>query len=112
MKKLLSVLLSVILVSCSSSTVINTDQDVTIYTDGQRIGKGSAVHSDTKTLGSTTQVTLKKKGCKDQNYIFSRSEQLDVGAVIGGCFVLLPWLWIQKYNPSRSYEFECVPDKS
>ena len=102
------------LISCASTTTIRvTDQNdsidrgVKIYLDGSYKGRGEIMHSDTKIIGSTTNVTLKKEGCRSASRSFSRSEQLQVGALVGGIFFLVPFLWVMGYNPIHSYEFEC-----
>ena len=106
--------LIVALVSCASTTTIRAvdtsgdiDKDVKIYTDGSYKGKGEVLYSDTKIVGSQVTVNLKKKGCRTKAYSLYRSEQLQVGALIGGIFFLVPFLWIMGYNPMQSYEFEC-----
>lgn len=106
--------LIIALVSCASTTTIRVtdesdsiDRDVKIYMDGSYKGKGEVIYSDTKVVGSTTRVTLKKKGCRNNTRSLSRSEQLQVGALIGGIFFLVPFLWIMGYNPMHSYEFQC-----
>ena len=113
-KLLISTLLISALVSCASTTTIRVtdkndsiDRDVKIYLDGSYKGRGEVMHSDTKIIGSSTSVSLKKEGCRSNNHIFSRSEQLQVGALVGGIFFVVPFLWIMGYNPLRSYEFEC-----
>lgn len=112
MKKMVSLLLvGLFLASCSSTTLINTnDKDVKIYIDGEYKGRGTASHTDTKIVGSTTSVMLKKKGCAPRSYTFSRSEVFDAGACAGGVFVLVPFLWVMKYKAARTYEFECDKD--
>lgn len=112
MKKILLLSVSLLIASCSSTTLItSSDKDAKIYVDGQYMAKGEYSHTDTKTIGSVTQVQLKKDGCETMNFNFSRNEEFDVGACIGGVFVLVPFLWIQKYRPLHAYEFECTPKK-
>jgi hypothetical protein len=55
-------------------------------------------------VGSTTSIKLSLDGYSDFNGMLTRSEQLDVGALIGGIFVLVPFLWIMDYNPMHIYE--------
>jgi hypothetical protein len=96
------------LVACSSTTVIrSSDPEAKIYADGQLLGTGQATYSDTKIVGSTTQVSLQKEGCQTRNYVLSRSESFDVGACIGGVFVYAPFLWIMGYNGQHNYDFNC-----
>ena len=97
------------IVSCSSSTLIQVnDKDVRIFADDQLLGKGSATYTDTKIINSVTPIKLKKDGCEDVTYVIQRNEEFDWGACVGGCLVLVPFLWVQKYKPSRTYEFECA----
>jgi len=56
-----------------------------------------------------THVKFKKDGCEEQTYAFSRNEEFDAGACIGGVFLLFPFLWIQKYKPEHNYEYSCTP---
>ena len=101
-------LTSLSIMSCSSTTLIrSTDPSVKIYVDGEYAGKGVVSHTDTKTVGSTTSVRFEKAGCEPRFFNMSRSEEFDVGACIGGVFVLVPFLWIQKYKAEHNYEFEC-----
>lgn len=114
MKKLgLSVLaLSYFLAACSSTTLIRTnDSAAKIYVDGEYKGTGTVTHTDTKTVGSSTSVRIEKPGCEPMYYNFSRNEEFDAGACAGGVFVLVPFLWIQKYKPEHNYEYECTPRK-
>ena len=106
--KLLTLLVFLFMASCASTTRITvTDPDAKIYVDGEYRGKESIFHTDTKIIGSTTTVTVKKEGCLPQDYTFVRSERFDVGACIGGAFVWVPFLWIQGYKPSRTFEYHC-----
>ena len=108
MRRALTLVLISALSACSSTTTITvSDSKAKIYVDGEYRGKSSVIHTDTKIVGATTNVTLKKKGCRSMRYTFSRSEELDVGACIGGAFVLFPFLWVMKYKPARTYDFEC-----
>jgi hypothetical protein len=98
--------------SCSSTTQItSSDKDAKIYVDGQFRGTGSVSHTDTKIVGSQTNIVIQKKGCEPRNFTMYRSEVFDAGACAGGVFVLAPFLWIMKYNPTHSYEYECVKTK-
>ena len=99
---------SLSILSCSSTTLIrSTDPAVKIYIDGEYAGKGQVSHTDTKTVGSTTSVRFEKAGCEPRFYNLSRNEEFDAGACLGGVFVLVPFLWIQKYKPEHNYEYEC-----
>ena len=96
--------------ACSSTTLIKSSDPATkIYVDGEFKGTGTVTHTDQKIVGSATHVKFKKDGCAEQSYVFSRNEEFDTGACIGGVFLLFPFLWIQKYKPEHSYEYECSP---
>lgn len=100
------------LASCSSTTMIrSSDSQAKIYVDGELKGTGAASHTDTKMMGSSTSVRIEKQGCEPAHYSFSRNEEFDVGACVGGAFVLVPFLWIQKYKPERTFEYSCTPKK-
>lgn len=96
-------------IACSSTTTIrSTDQDAKIYIDSEFKGKGVVTHTDTKMMGSSTSVRMEKEGCEPVFYNFSRNEEFDAGACAGGVFVLVPFLWIQKYKPEHVYEYTCT----
>jgi hypothetical protein len=111
-KKILILMLVVVFTGCSSTTLIRaTDPQASIFIDNYRAGTGSATHTDTKIVGSMTTVRIEKPGCEPAFYTFSRSEEFDAGACAGGIFLLVPFLWIQKYKPERTYEYNCVSSK-
>ena len=100
------------LASCSSTTMIrSTDPQSKIYIDGELKGTGTATHTDTKMIGSTTNVRIEKPGCEPVYHSFSRNEEFDAGACAGGVFLLVPFLWVQKYKPERTFEYNCTAKK-
>ncbi len=72
--------------------------------DGSLKGITPYSYSDTKIVGSTTSIKLTLDGYSDFNGVLTRSERVDVGALIGGIFVLVPFLWIMDYDPDHTYE--------
>ncbi|MDA1290919.1 MAG: hypothetical protein O3C37_08615 [Proteobacteria bacterium] len=52
---------------------------------------------------------IRKNGCAAENYSFRRSEEADVGAIVGGILWTVPFLWVTEYKPHHGYDFECVP---
>jgi hypothetical protein len=91
--------------SCASTTLINTTPaGAKVYLDGEAVGTTPYSHKDTKIVGTTTTLKLEKDGFEPFTTTFSRSEQADVGAIVGGVFFLFPFLWTMKYKPSRTYE--------
>ena len=100
-------LATILITSCSSTTLIQSSPPgAEVYIDSQKKGKTPYNYSDTKIVGSSTSIILKKDGYQDLNVILTRDERADVGAIIGGCFLLVPFLWTMKYDPFHSYELQ------
>ena len=107
------VLAAVLLTACSSTTVIkSSDPDARIFVNGEYLGTGQASYTDRKPAFSKNQVTIKKPGCEDQNHEFRRDEDPDFGAIIGGIFLYVPFLWVTEYKDQRGYEFDCAKSVS
>jgi hypothetical protein len=91
--------------SCSSTTVITSQPPgAAVFINGQRVGTTPYPYRDTKIVGSCNALNLELDGYESVNTIFCRDEAADVGAIIGGLMVLVPWLWFMKYHPYRHYE--------
>ncbi|GAB3547521.1 hypothetical protein GCM10027577_22630 [Spirosoma fluminis] len=75
-----------------------------VYLNSAYVGTTPYTHTDTKIVGATTYVRLEKEGYQQLNTSFSRDEKADAGAIIGGLFLLFPFLWTMKYDPFRTYE--------
>jgi hypothetical protein len=107
MKSLVITLLFAALMAagCSSTTTIRSvPSGANLYIDGSMVGKTPYTYSDTKIVGSSTTLRLKKDGFEEANLVMSRSEEFDAGACAGGVFVLVPFLWIEKYKAEHVYE--------
>lgn len=95
----------ILLESCASSTVIQSNPTgAKLYLNSNYVGTTPYRHTDTKIVGTTTYVRLEKEGYEPLTTSFSRDEQADAGAIIGGIFLLFPFLWTMKYDPSHTYE--------
>lgn len=95
----------ILLESCASSTTIQSNPSgAKLYLNSSYVGTTPYRHTDTKIVGTTTYVRLEKEGYEPLNTSFSRDEQADAGAIIGGVFLLFPFLWTMKYDPSHTYE--------
>ncbi|HRO72928.1 MAG TPA: PEGA domain-containing protein, partial [Saprospiraceae bacterium] len=106
-KKSMALLMAVAVffTSCSSSTLILSDPSgAKLYLNGEHVGTTPYRHRDTKIVGSTTTVKLEKEGYAPLNSSFSRDEEADVGAIIGGIFLLIPFLWTMKYKDTHNFE--------
>lgn len=101
----------ILFTSCSSTTLISSEPSgAQVYLNGERMGKTPYTHTDTKILGTCTTLRLEKEGYESFNTVFCRNEEADVGAIIGGVFLLFPFLWTMKYKPGRSYELIPLKD--
>lgn len=95
------------LAACTSSTVIHSNPPgAKVYIDGTYAGVTPYTMSDTKIVSSTTQVRLEQPGYHPTVAVIHRSEAFDVGACIGGVFLLVPFLWIMGYHPTHTYEMD------
>ncbi len=105
--KTISLLLtgSVLLTSCASTTMIQSNPSgAKVYLNGEPTGTTPYTYTDTKIVGSTTTVKLEMDGYAPLNTTLSRNEEVDVGAIIGGILLLVPFLWTMKYKPTHTYE--------
>lgn len=105
--KITSILLAslVLFASCASTTLIQSvPNGAKVYIDGQPVGTTPYSYSDTKIVGSSTTVRLEKDGYDPLNTVIVRNERADVGAIVGGLFFWVPFLWTMEYNPTHTYE--------
>ena len=107
MKRLLCLILAISVTGCASTTVINsTPNGAQVYLNGEKTGTTPYAYTDKKIVGSTNTVLLKKEGYQDFLSSFSRDDNVNVGALIGGLFLFVPFLWVMNYKPTYSYELE------
>ncbi|MEZ0611233.1 PEGA domain-containing protein [Fibrella sp. WM1] len=96
---------AVLLANCSSSTIINSQPTgAKLYVNGQYKGTTPYQYSDTKIVGSVTDLRLEKDGFEPLQLPLVRNERADAGAIVGGVFLLFPFLWTMKYDPDHTYE--------
>jgi hypothetical protein len=97
----------VLFASCSSSTmIVSNPPNAKLFVDGEMVGQTPYRYSDTKIVGSTTGLRIEKEGFKPLITDITRNEEADVGAIIGGLFVWIPFLWVMKYKPTHTYELQ------
>lgn len=95
----------VLFASCSSTTLIQSlPGGAKVYLNDEFAGMTPHSHTDSKIVGSTTLVRIEKEGYETFHTVLSRNEEADVGAIIGGIFFLVPFLWTMKYKPVHNYE--------
>ena len=96
---------SILWTSCASTTMIqSTPSGAKVYINGEPVGTTPYPYTDTKVVGTTTILKLKKEGYDPLNTSFARDEEVDVGAIICGFICFFPFLWTMKYKPSHTYE--------
>lgn len=107
MKRVISLLLILCMTGCASTTMIKSVPDgATIFLNGEKVGTTPYTHTDTKIIGARNSVILKKDGFQDFSTTFVRDEEANIGPIIGGFFVMVPFLWALGYKPIHSYEME------
>ena len=96
--------LSILIASCSSTTMIQSNPTrAKVYLDGSFVGETPYLHRDSKIVGSSMVVKLEKEGYSPFVTTITRDEDVNVGAIIGGLFVVVPFLWTMQYRPAHNY---------
>lgn len=104
--------LGILLSGCASTTMINSIPDgAKVYLNEELAGTTPYLHSDTRIVGSTNRVRLEKEGYVTLQTTFARDEEADAGAIIGGIFLLVPFLWTMKYKSEHNYELVPLPEE-
>jgi hypothetical protein len=109
-KQLISILifsLAIILAGCSSTTIIQTEPSgASVYLNEKHVGTSPYEMKDKKITGTCTNLKLEMPGYKTIYQTICKDEQLNPGALIGGIFVVIPYLWILEYYPVHYYVLE------
>lgn len=98
--------------SCASSTtigVIPRSVEAEIYADGKYIGDAPAVLRDSKISGAGTMITIEAEGYEHYKAYIEKSDHINMGALVGGIFLVVPYIWIMGYEPY--YEFYLTEEK-
>lgn len=96
---------AIFLGSCASTTLIQSvPSGAKVYIDGATVGTTPHPHTDKKIIFSSTSVILEKEGYESFAATIQRSEEPNVGAIIGGFFIWPIWLWALDYKAMRTYE--------
>jgi hypothetical protein len=97
--------IAVFFASCASTTMISSSPSgAKVYIDGSYVGDTPYPMTDTKIVGTCSSIALEKPGYEPLYVDICRSEEADVGAIIGGVFFLFPFLWTMGYHPNHHYE--------
>ena len=86
--------------------MIRSNVPAKVYVDGAPVGNTPYELSDSKIVGSTTQVRVEAVGYQPVNLAIHRSEEFDVVACIGGAFLLVPFLWVMGYKGEHTIELQ------
>jgi hypothetical protein len=107
MKKLVALTMGFFfLFGCASTTLIKSNPPgAKLQVDGQVVGETPQFYTDKAVAGTVRTVTLKKEGYKDFDGSIRR-EELSVPALIGGIFLIVPFIWILEYPPHYVFEME------
>ncbi len=104
-----SLAVAILFASCSSSTtIVSSPSNAKLYVDGEMVGETPYRHRDSKIVGSTTSVKIEKEGYVPLFSDFTKNEEVDVGAVIGGLLIWIPFLWTMKYKAVHNYELKPI----
>lgn len=95
---------SILFTSCSSTTmIVSNPPKAKVYIDGAFAGETPYRHTDSKIVGSSMLLKIEKDGFKPLIATITKDEEINIGAVIGGIFTLIPFLWLMDYNPVHNY---------
>ena len=98
-------LIALLVSACSSSTVIRSNvRGAKVYLNGALVGETPYVMRDTKIVGSVTDVRIEAHGYEPLQAFIKRNEDFQLGACIGGVFLLVPFIWVMGYYPDHMYE--------
>lgn len=93
---------------CASRTRITAQDGAEIYTESNElIGVGTAPYKDRKPVWGTTTFRVEKQGCETAHLTIDRSDELAIGPLIGGLFVLFPFFWTGNYRESYGVHMVC-----
>jgi hypothetical protein len=96
--------LIILFAGCSSTTMIQSSPGkAKVYLDGAFVGETPYLHRDSKIVGSSMVVKLEKDGFIPIIATITKDEEVNVGAIIGGFLVGVPFLWTMQYQPVHNY---------
>jgi hypothetical protein len=77
-----------------------------VFVDGSYVGDTPAGYRDHAIAGTQHHVELRMDGYENHHATISRNHHVNVGAAIGGIFVVVPFLWVMDYPSFRIYQLE------
>jgi hypothetical protein len=104
---LLTAVVACAVAGCASSTVLQSNPTgARVTMNGVVVGMTPYTMTDTKIIGSTTPIRLEYPGYQPLDTAIVRNEELEVGALVAGVFLLVPLLWVQKYQSVHMYQLQ------
>ncbi len=101
------VLLLALFTGCASTTIIQSvPHGAKLYVDGMLVGSTPYTLRDTKITGASTSIRLEAEGYESLFTYITKDEDVNVGAIVGGVFFWIPFLWTMQYRPSYMYEMQ------
>jgi hypothetical protein len=92
---------------CASSTVLQTQPPgARVSINGLVVGQTPYVMTDTGIVGTKTLVRFEYPGYAPLDVTLSRSEEVDVLPLVAGIFLLVPLLWVMKYQPTHVFQLQ------
>jgi hypothetical protein len=102
------VILATSLMSCSSTTYLtSTPPGAKIYFADIYKGTTPYKHSDARMSGYQRSIEINKEGYDDFHTILIKKGRAHGWAIVGGIFLLIPFLWVVQYN--IKYDYELTP---
>ncbi len=99
------VILATSLTSCSSTTRIESyPSDAKVYVDGALKGTTPYDYKDFAVSGAIKQIEIKKEGYEDFQATLKKNERAHGWAIVGGIFLLFPFIWVVQYEKEHNYE--------
>ena len=107
MKKLIAlVMVFFFLFGCTSTTLLKSNPPgAKLQVGGQVVGETPRFYTDKAVAGTVKTVTLKKEGYKDLDGYIKRNK-FSVPMLIGGIFLIVPFIWILEYPSQYNFEME------
>jgi hypothetical protein len=103
------ILFVAIMSGCSSTTLIQSiPSGAKIYVDGEPVGKTPYKITDTKITGASTSIKLELDDHEPLLTYLTKDEEVNVGAIVGGVFFVIPFLWTMQYKPVHTYELQKI----
>ena len=106
-------LLLALMTGCYSTTLIQSiPTGAKIYVDGEPVGKTPYLIRDSKITGASTAIRLELDEHETFITYMSKDEEINVGALIGGFFFTIPFLWSMEYNTVHTYDLPKIEENN